>query len=83
MSSQDQPSLQNKFDVPVPLKLLLQMSTDEAQKTLFNAAKVRDVKWCQECCKSRCIYSKGKLTFTERMYMQDIKDSPLFTLYFH
>ena len=40
---------------------------------------MRDVIWGQECCKQRCIFSKGKLTLAEWIYVQDIKDSCLFT----
>ena len=72
VSSQDQPSLQSKFDDSEAA------AADEAHKTLFNATKVRDVIWCQECCKPRCIFSKGKLTFTEMIYVQYIKNSSLF-----
>ena len=42
VSSQDQPSLQSKFDDCEAA------AADEAHKTLFNAAKVCDVIWCQE-----------------------------------
>ena len=73
VSSQDQPSLQSKFEDPEAA------AADEANKALFNASKVRDVIWCQECYKPRCIFSRGKLTFTEMIYVQDVKDSCLFT----
>jgi len=52
VSSQDQPSLQSKFDDSEAA------AADEAHKTLLNAAKVRDLIWCQECCKQRCVFLK-------------------------
>ena len=73
VSEKDRPSLKGSWEDEEAV------AADTSNKDLFNAAKVRDVIVCQECYKPRCIYAKGKLSWTERVATKKVKESRLFT----
>ena len=74
----DQPSLKCTADNTEAI------SVDQTNKELFNAAKVRDSIQCQECFKPRYIFSRSKLAFTEKVYVEEVKIlTDLFTVFIH
>ena len=72
VSDTDQPSLKVGSDVEA-------VANDRLHKDLFVSAKVRDVIFCQECYKPRYVFSRGKLSSEEKLLLDKIKCSHLYT----
>ena len=73
ISSKDQPSISATFNS------MEAAAADEQNRELFNATRVRGAIQCQECFKPRCIFARNKLTSKERLSIEEVKESHLFT----